>query len=100
MHFLSFLAAGEQDLKNFETQIKNLISTVYPYVLSIVGALVVLWAVFIGVKYWQAGNQEKQREAKQYLLNFIIGVVIIFVLAVGVTALIGWLGDWSKTAMG
>jgi hypothetical protein len=48
------------------------------------------------VKYWQAGNQEKQREAKEYLKNFIIGIILIFLLGAGGIALVSFLGNWVQ----
>ncbi|MDR2266075.1 MAG: pilin [Christensenellaceae bacterium] len=96
----SLLAAVDYRNENAMEELKNnltqLLNNFYPYIIAIVSAFVALWAVFIGLKWWQAGNQEKHREAKEYLKNFIIGLVIIFILAVGATALIGYLGNWAN----
>jgi hypothetical protein len=41
-------------------------------------------------------NPGKQREAKEYLKNFIIGIILIFLLGAGGIALISFLGNWVQ----
>jgi xanthine/uracil permease len=94
------LAAGNANsLQKLTDSLVGLLNQFYPYIIAILTAAVVIWAVFIGIKWWQAGNQEKQREAKEYLKNFIIGLVLIFVIGAIAVALIGFLGNWAETAM-
>ncbi|MDR2046657.1 MAG: pilin [Clostridiales bacterium] len=96
----NIIAAGDGNALNRLTDnLTSLLNQAYPYIISVIGALVVVWAVFIGLKWWQAGNQEKQREAKEYLKNFLIGLALIFVVGVVAVALIGFLGNWAETAM-
>jgi xanthine/uracil permease len=95
-------AAGEADgnaLQKLTDNLTGLLRQFYPYIIAVITAFVVIWAVFIGIKWWQAGNQEKQREAKEYLKNFIIGLVLIFVVGAIAVALIGFLGNWAESAM-
>ncbi|MDR3185825.1 MAG: hypothetical protein LBU04_03310 [Christensenellaceae bacterium] len=84
-------------LSNLQTKLQDLVTKVYPYLIAGIGAVVVLWAVYLGVKWWSAGDQDKRREAKEYIRNFIIGTILIFVLAAGVTALIGFLSGYFST---
>jgi len=94
------IAAGNANsLQKLTDSLVGLLNQFYPYIIAILTAAVVIWAVFIGIKWWQAGNQEKQREAKEYLKNFIIGLVLIFVIGAIAVALIGFLGNWAETAM-
>ncbi|MDR3186441.1 MAG: pilin [Christensenellaceae bacterium] len=81
-------------LDNLQRSLEELISKIYPYLIGGVAAVVALWAAFLGVKWWAAGDQDKRREAKEYIKNFIIGTVLIFVLATGITSLIGFLGGF------
>ncbi|MDR2266752.1 MAG: pilin [Christensenellaceae bacterium] len=86
-----------QALDKLVGNLQSLLSQFYPYIIAVISGLVIFWAAFIGIKWWQAGNQDKQREAKDYLKNFIIGVVLIFVLSAVVVSLISWLGNWMST---
>lgn len=97
MNFLISAASSLDELKN---NLTGLINQAWPIIVGVLSALVVVWGAFLGFKYWQAGSQEKQREAKEYLKNFFIGLAIIFVLGVVAVALIGWLGDWAGSITG
>lgn len=97
MNFLISAASSLDELKN---NLTGLINQAWPVIVGVLSALVVVWGAFLGFKYWQAGSQEKQREAKEYLKNFFIGLAIIFVLGVVAVALIGWLGDWAGSITG
>jgi xanthine/uracil permease len=96
----TILAAGDANaMQKLTDNLKSLLNQFYPYIIALITSAVVIWAVFIGIKWWQAGNQEKQREAKEYLKNFLIGLVLIFVIGAVAVALIGFLGNWAETAM-
>lgn len=90
------LISAANDLTGLENNLKQLISEAWPIIIGVLSAAVAIWGLFIGFKYWQAGTQEKQREAKEYVKNFFIGLIAIFVVGVVAVALIGWLGDWSQ----
>lgn len=94
------LISAANDLNSLQTNLKNLLSQAWPIIVGVLGSIVVIWGLFIGFKYWQAGTQEKQREAKEYIKNFFIGLIAIFVVGVVAVALIGWLGDWAASAGG
>ena len=97
---MNYLISAAQDLNQLGENLKGLISQAWPVIVGVLGAVVVVWGAFLGFKYWQAGSQEKQREAKEYLKNFFIGLAIIFVLGVVAVALIGWLGNWAGNITG
>lgn len=97
---MNHLISATNDLTQLEQNLKGLISQAWPIIVGVLTAVVVVWAAFLGFKYWQAGSQEKQREAKEYLKNFFIGLAIIFVVGVVAVALIGWLGDWAGQITG
>ncbi|MDR3186108.1 MAG: hypothetical protein LBU04_04805 [Christensenellaceae bacterium] len=92
----SSLQYDDGTLENFKLKLTNLLKEFAPYIIGVVSAFVLLWAIFIGIKWWQAGNQDKQREAKEYLKNFIIGIILIFVIGAGAVALISFLGNWMQ----
>lgn len=96
----NYLICAANDLNSLQTNLRNLLSQAWPIIIGVVSAVVVVWGLFIGFKWWQAGTQEKQREAKDYLKNFFIGLICIFVVGVVAVALIGWLGDWASSAGG
>lgn len=97
---MNFLISAANSLDELKNNLTGLINQAWPIIVGVLSAVVVVWGAFLGFKYWQAGSQEKQREAKEYLKNFFIGLAIIFVLGVVAVALIGWLGDWAGNITG
>ncbi len=97
---MNFLISAANSLDELKNNLTGLINQAWPIIIGVLSAVVVVWGAFLGFKYWQAGSQEKQREAKEYLKNFFIGLAIIFVLGVVAVALIGWLGDWAGNITG
>jgi hypothetical protein len=87
-------------LDRLKDNLTSLFNEFYPYIIAILSSFVFLWAIYIGIKWWQAGNQEKQREAKEYLKNFIVGILLIFVVGAAALALIGFLSDWVTRTSG
>lgn len=94
------LLSAANSLSGLQENLKSLLQDAWPIIIGVISAIVVIWGLFIGFKYWQAGTQEKQREAKEYVKNFFIGLIAIFVVGVVAVALIGWLGDWASRAGG
>lgn len=39
-----------------------------------------LWSIYMGMKYITAKNKNEKLEAKQYIKNYIIGLVVIFII--------------------
>lgn len=97
---MNFLISAANSLDELKNNLTGLINQAWPIIVGVLSAVVVVWGAFLGFKYWQAGSQEKQREAKEYLKNFFIGLAIIFILGVVAVALIGWLGDWAGNITG
>lgn len=89
----------EGTLKPAAEAFSNMIKSVLPILLPAAAALILVWALYCGIKFVVAKSQEQQKEAKQQIRNFVIGVIAIFVLAVGITALVYFLKDWSSEAM-
>lgn len=98
---LNFLIAGvqgdAQGLDTFQTYLSELVNKSIKYIVGISVTLCVLWAIYIGVKVLSAKKAEQRIEAKTLLKQFILGIVLIFVLAVGapllIQTLVAWAGD-------
>ena len=72
-------------------------------VLGIVGALGSLYCIMLGVKFAKAEEQQDREKAKDALKNAIIGFVLIFILLVGLNALmpimVTWAQNWTGVAI-
>ncbi len=87
----------ESNLDDITAKLDTLIGEVVPWVFGILAALVVLWVIYMAIRYITATSGDKRKEAKEILKQFIIGIVILFVLAAVAGSIIGGLYAWYKT---
>ena len=66
-------------------------------------AVVVVWGAYIGIKIAIANRNEEKINSRDMVKNLIIGIVIMFVVAMGAPLLIeglsAWVGITSATAV-
>lgn len=93
--FLS--AAGDADFSEITDTINSLISQMWVPCIAVASTLCVLWGVYLGIKFWMAnGDDQKKKSAKGSIIYFVIGIVIIFLVAVGAPMLIAALSEWAQ----
>ena len=92
------------DTKVFETMtnpIIELIDSALVPVISVVGAIGVIYCIFLGLKLAKAEEPQEREKAKSHLKNAIIGFLLIFILMValktGIKPLQEWVTDSTKT---
>lgn len=85
------------NLDDIRAKLDTLIEQVIPWVFGILAALVVLWVIYMAIRYITATSGDKRKEAKEILKQFIIGIVILFVLAAVAGSIIGGLYAWYST---
>lgn len=98
--FTMLAAAGdtgnlENQLQQFGGNLSALMSTIWPWLLGIGLTLIALWGAFIGVKIIKARKAEEKQEAKALVKQLIIGVVAIFIIAMGGPLIIQGLATWA-----
>ena len=65
--------------------------------LAVLGGAAVIFAVFAGIKYMlaaQSGDEQKVKQAKQFVVSIIIGIVIVFALAGLIPVIISCFESW------
>ena len=93
---LPFLSAGA-DFTDLSAEISDLIKSMWVPCVSVASALAVAWGIYLGIKYWMsAGDEQKKRSAKGSIIAFVVGIVVIFVVAVGAPLGIGALTEWVE----
>ena len=78
----------------------ELIQSLLPPLLGIVGAAGTIFCVILGVKFAKAEEPQDREKAKQHLKNAIIGFVLIFVLILALTLMMPKLGQWVNDRAG
>lgn len=75
-------------------KINELMGSIWDYVILALAAGVVLWGVYVGIKIVLANRREEKINARDMVKNLIIGVIVIFVIAMGAPLLIEGLMSW------
>lgn len=95
---LSFISADGADFTDLSDAIVELINSMWVPCVAVASALAVAWGIYLGVKYWlAAGDEQKKKSAKSSIISFVVGVVVIFVVAVGAPLAIGALSEWVSS---
>lgn len=82
---------------SFSNVLTELIDSMFTPLISIAVALTAVWGVYLGFKWWRSGGDENRRkEAKSALWSFVIGIIVIFVVAVAAPLLIAALTEWMN----
>ena len=90
---ITLIAAESFD--DISAAVKDLINQMWTPCLVVAGALTLLWGVFLG-KFWIAGGDEaKKKSAKSAVISFVVGILVIFAVAVGAPMAIGALSTWA-----
>lgn len=93
---MNLLAAEtlNDNLANIVEKLKSLMDSFWIYIVIALAAVVVVWGAYIGIKIAIAHKNEEKINARDMVKNLIIGIVIIFVVAMGALLLINGLSAW------
>lgn len=95
MKGINLLAATLDDnLQNFVTKLQSLTNSFWKYIVIALAAVVVVWGAYVGIKIAIAHRNEEKINARDMLKNLLIGIIVIFVVAVGAPLLINGLSAW------
>ena len=81
-------------LASIVEKLKVLMDSFWVYIVIALAAVVVVWGAYIGIKIAIAHKNEEKINARDMVKNLIIGIVIIFVVAMGAPLLINGLSAW------
>ena len=91
----NLLAAGlDESLAEIVAKLQSLIDSFWIYVVLALAGVVVIWGAYIGIKIAIAHRNEEKINAKDMVKQLIIGIIIIFVVAMGAPLLINGLSAW------
>ena len=81
-------------LAEIVAKLQSLIDSFWIYIVIALAAVVVIWGAYIGIKIAIAHRNEEKINARDMIKNLVIGIVIIFVVAMGAPLLINGLSAW------
>ena len=91
----NLLAEGlDGSLAEIVAKLQSMMDSFWLYIVIALAAVVVIWGAYIGIKIAIAHRNEEKINAKDMVKQLIIGIVIIFVVAMGAPLLINGLSAW------
>ena len=91
----NFLATTLNDsLSGIITKLNELMNSFWIYIVLAMAAVVVVWGAYVGIKIAIAHKNEEKINARDMVKSLIIGIVIMFVIAMGAPLLINGLSAW------
>ena len=105
MNFLNETVEGTIDgatlngsLSSIITKLNELMNSFWIYIVLGLAAIVVVWGAYVGIKIMLANKYEEKINSRDMVKNLIIGVIVIFVIAMGAPLLIEGLSAWAGVA--
>lgn len=84
-------------LQGIVTKLNELMDSFWIYIVLAMAAVVVVWGAYVGIKIAIAHRNEDKINSRDMVKSLIIGIVIMFVIAMGAPLLIEGLGAWVGT---
>ncbi|MFQ9737714.1 MAG: hypothetical protein ACLSTV_00305 [Coriobacteriales bacterium] len=87
-------ATLNENLQEIVTKLSDLMNSFWIYIVLALGAVVVVWGAYVGIKIAVAHRNEEKINAREMVKSLIVGIIIIFVVAMGAPLLIKGLSAW------
>lgn len=87
-------AGLNENLAGIIEKLNELMNSFWIYIVLALTAVVVIWGAYVGIKIAIAHRNEEKINARDMIKNLVIGIVIIFVVAMGAPLLIKGLSAW------
>lgn len=87
-------ATLDENLQGIIAKLQSLMDSFWIYIVMALAAVVVVWGAYVGIKIAIAHKNEEKINARDMVKNLIIGIIIIFVVAMGAPLLINGLSAW------
>ncbi len=84
----------DNNLAQIVEKIKALMDSFWIYIVLALAAVVVVWGAYVGIKIAIAHRNEEKINSREMVKSLIIGIIIIFVVAMGAPLLINGLSAW------
>ena len=87
-------ASLNENLQEIINKLSELMDSFWIYIVMALAAEVVICGAYVGIRIAVAHRNEEKINARDMVKNLIIGIVIIFVVAMGAPLLINGLSAW------
>ncbi|MBQ2885586.1 MAG: hypothetical protein IJE43_17815 [Alphaproteobacteria bacterium] len=91
-------ATLDGNLAEIVSNLSTLMDSFWIYIVLAMAAVVVVWGAYIGIRVAIANRNEDKINARGMVKSLIIGIIIMFVIAMGAPLLINGLSAWVGIA--
>ena len=99
MNNLMAATSLNDSLGGIVTKLNELMNSFWIYIILAMAAIVVVWGAIIGIRIAIAHKNEDKINARGMVKSLIIGVIIMFVIAMAAPLLINGLAAWLGTSL-
>jgi len=82
------------NLQEIIGKLNALVDSFWLYIVIALAAVVVIWGAYVGIKIAIAHKNEEKINSREMVKSLIIGIIIIFIVAMGAPLLIKGLNAW------
>ncbi len=82
------------NLQSIVNKLNELMDSFWMYIVLGLAAIIVVWGAYIGIRVAVAHKNEEKINARDMVKNLVIGIIIIFIIAMGAPLLIDGLSSW------
>ena len=91
----NLLAATLNDnLAEIVEKLQSLMDSFWIYIVMALAAVVVIWGAYVGIKIAIAHKNEEKINARGMVKQLAVGIIVMFVLAMGTPLVINGLSHW------
>lgn len=91
-------ATLDGNLAEIVSNLSTLMDSFWIYIVLAMAAVVVVWGAYIGIRVAIANRNEDKINARGMVKSLIIGIIIMFVIAMGAPLLTNGLSAWVGIA--
>ncbi len=83
-----------ENLAKIVSNLQTLMDSFWIYIVLAMAAVVVVWGAYVGIRIAIANRNEDKINARGMVKNLIVGIIIMFVIAMAAPLLINGLSAW------
>lgn len=88
-------ASLDENLQSIIGKLSELMDSFWIYIVIALASVVAVWGAYIGIRVAVAHRNEEKINAREMVKNLVVGILIIFVIAMGAPLLIKGLSVWA-----
>ena len=95
LEILEHRATMDISFRTIVNKLSELVNSFWIYIVLAMGTTVVVWSSYLGIRIAVAKRKEEQVNARGMVKNLVIGIIVMFTIAMAVPLLINGLSWWA-----